>query len=95
MTKAKKAQHRVRTITGRYGLNPANTRKVQAAAVQSVALYGAELWSDNQVGRVQHLQKLVNESARHATGMFRTTPIVPLVKEAVFRPTKLLLNNRG
>jgi hypothetical protein len=26
--------------------------------------------------------------------MFRTTPIVPLLKEAVFRPTKLLLNHR-
>jgi hypothetical protein len=94
MTNTKKAQHRVRTITGRYGLNPAKARKVQVATVQSVALYGAELRSDNQVGREQHLPKLVNESARHATAMFRTTPIVPLLKEAVFRPTKLLLNHR-
>jgi hypothetical protein len=43
ITNTRMAQHRVRTITGRQGLNPTNARKVQVAIVQSVALYGVEL----------------------------------------------------
>jgi hypothetical protein len=69
MIKARRAQHRVRTITGKYGLNPANARKVQMAAVQSVALYGSEIWWDNKVGKEQDLQRLINEWARRTTGM--------------------------
>jgi hypothetical protein len=94
MTKARKAQGRVKSITRKYRLNPANARKFQTAAVQSIALYGSELWWDNQTGREQDLQKLVKESARHTTGMFRTTPLVPLVKEAAFRPAVSPLNLR-
>jgi hypothetical protein len=56
MARAKKAQARVRTITGKHGLNPANAGKVLVAAVQSIAQYGAELWWDNQIGREQDLQ---------------------------------------
>jgi hypothetical protein len=70
MAKAKMAQFRVKTITGRYGLNPANARKVHIAAVQSIALYGAELWWNNQTGRQQDLQRLMSESARRTMGMF-------------------------
>jgi hypothetical protein len=40
MTKVKKGQGRVKGITGRLGLKPENAKKVQLAAVQSVALYG-------------------------------------------------------
>jgi hypothetical protein len=44
MAKARKAQGEVRTITGKLGLKPENGKKIQIAAVQCVALYGAELW---------------------------------------------------
>jgi hypothetical protein len=94
MMKARMAQGRVRNITGRYGLNPVNARKVQTATVQLIALYGSELWWDSQSGREQDLQKLVNKSARCTMGMFRTTAIFPLIKEAGFRPAISLLNNR-
>ena len=75
------------------GLKPDSARKVQIAAVQSVALYGAELLWDGQVGREQEIQKLVNEEARRITGMFKSTPVVPLVKEAGLKPAISLLNN--
>jgi hypothetical protein len=70
MAKAKKVRARVRIITGKHGLNPANAGKVQVVAVQSITLYGAEMWWDNQVGREQDLHKQVNQSARRTTGMF-------------------------
>jgi hypothetical protein len=70
MAKAMKVQARVRTIMRKHGLNPANAGKVKRAAVQSIALYEAELWWDNQVRREQDLQKLVNQSARCTMGMF-------------------------
>jgi hypothetical protein len=94
MTKAKKAQGRVKGITGRLGLRPENAKKVQIAAVQSVVLYGSELWWDGQIGREHELQKLINESARRVTGLFRSTPTVLLFKEAGLRAAISLLNHR-
>jgi hypothetical protein len=94
MAKARKAQGRVRSITGKLGLKLENARMVQITAGQSVALYGTELWWDGQVGRQYEIQKLVNELGRRITGMFQSSPTVPLVKEAGLRPAVSLLNNR-
>ena len=94
MTRAKKAQGRVKGITGRLGLKPENAKKVQLAVVQSVALYRLELWWDDQVGRKYELQKLINELARRVTRMFKSTPTVALLKEAGLRSAISLLNNR-
>jgi hypothetical protein len=93
MTKARKVQGRIMRISGKYGLNPVNARIIQTAAVQSIALYGPELWWDIQTGREKDLQNLVNESARCTTGMFQTTSVVPFIKELGFRPVLSLLNN--
>jgi hypothetical protein len=49
MTNARNAEGKVCSITGMMGLTLENARKVQIAAVQSVALYGAELWWDRPV----------------------------------------------
>ena len=70
MTKAKKVQGRVKGITGRLGLRPENAKKVQIAAVQSVALYGSELWWDGQIGREHELQKLINKRRPHRNGIW-------------------------
>ena len=35
---------RLRRLAGRLGLSPANCRKVMTACIQSVAMFGAELW---------------------------------------------------
>jgi hypothetical protein len=43
MSKAYRAEARIRSLRGKFGLSPENVRKVQVAAVQAVALYGAEL----------------------------------------------------
>jgi len=76
MKKGKKAMPRVRRLTGQMGLSPANCRKVMTACVQSVALYGSEVWwkiSRQSKGRADEIQKLVNQEARAVTGCFRTT----------------------
>ena len=35
---------RLRRLTGQMGLSPANCRKVMTACIQSVAMFGSELW---------------------------------------------------
>src|SRR5438046_5268739 len=44
MAKAHAAERRLQSLTGRYGLSAGNVRRIQIAAVQAVAIYGAELW---------------------------------------------------
>jgi hypothetical protein len=96
MSKAYRAEARVRSRGGNFGLSPENVRKIQVAAVQAVALYGAELWWDETKNhsRTTDLQKLVNRQSRSITGMLRNTPIGPLVKEAGLRSADSLLANR-
>jgi hypothetical protein len=44
LKKGRKAFAQVRRLTGQLGLTPSNCRKVMTACVQSVAMYGSELW---------------------------------------------------
>jgi hypothetical protein len=73
---------------------PANVRKIQVAAVQAVALYGAELWWDGQQDRRENLQLLVNRQARAITGALPSTALGPLIKESGLRSAESLLNNK-
>lgn len=41
---ARTAEIQIKALTQTYGLAPALTRRIQIATVQSIALYGAELW---------------------------------------------------
>ena len=71
------AMNRLRRLTGRMGLAPANCRKIMTACVQSVAMFGSELWWKGgnvrgTTGRADELQLLVNQQARATTGCFRT-----------------------
>jgi hypothetical protein len=96
ISKAYRAEARVRSLRRKFSLSPENVRKIQVAAVQAVALYGAELWWDETKNhfRTSDLQKFVNRQSRPITGMLRTTPIGPLVKEAGLRSADSLLANR-
>ena len=81
------------------GLTSANCRKIMTACVQSVAMYGNELWWQG-AGRQgmregeEELQKLVNQEARSVTGCFRTTNLGALMAEASLRPAAAQLENR-
>ena len=94
LQKAKAAEYRLKSISNTYGLSPGLVRRVQLAAVQSVALYGAELWWRGQKTWANDLQKLINRQARSITGALLTTPIGPLVNEAALVPAAPLLNDR-
>ena len=89
---------RLRRLTGQLGLSPANCRKVMTACIQSVAMFGAELWWKGEgargtVGRANDLQLLVNQQARATTGAFRTT-LGALPMESGLRPAGNQLENR-
>jgi hypothetical protein len=98
LKKGKNAMNRLRQLTGQMGLSPASRRKVMAAWVQSVAMFGAELWwMGDQVhgttGRAADLQILVNQQARVITGCFRTTNLGTLTMESGFRPAATQLES--
>jgi hypothetical protein len=96
MNKARRAEARVRSLRRKFGSTPENVRKTQVAAVEAVAFYGSELWwgESGTTGRTADLQRLVNRQAQSITGMLKSTPAGPLVKEAGLRPASSLLSNR-
>jgi hypothetical protein len=47
MSKAYRAEARVRSLQGKFGLSPENVGNIQVVAVQAVVLYGVELWWDD------------------------------------------------
>ena len=62
--------------------------------VQSIALYGAEIWWQGQKTWAEDIQRLINRQARAITGALKTTPIGPLVKEAALTPAVSVLEDR-
>jgi len=99
MKSGRKAMMWLRRLTGQMGLSPANCRKVMTACVQSVAMFGAELWwkgdlVQSTIGWANELQWLVNQEARMTTGCFRTTNLGVLSMESSLRAATAQLENR-
>ena len=92
--KAKIAESRIRGLSKAYGLPPALVRRIQVAAVQSVALYGAEIWWKNQKTHQNEVQKLINRLACSITGMYPSTPIAALMNESGLVPAHIMLDFR-
>ncbi len=69
-------------------------RKIQIAAVQAIALFGAEIWWRGQKMYQEEIQKLLNRQARAITGMYRSTPVGPLMSESGLVPAHVLLDYR-
>ena len=94
LQKARTAEIQIKGLTQTYGLAPALIRRIQIAVVQSIALYGAELWWRGQKNHETTIQKLFNRQGRAITGMYPSTPIHPLLSEAGLIPAKFLLDFR-
>ena len=94
MRKARAAENRIQRLCQSHGLAPGLARQVQVAAVQSVALYGAELWWQGQKDWLAGLQLMINRQARAITGMLKFNPVGPLVREAGLVPAESLLEAR-
>ena len=99
MKKGRNALARLRRLAGQMGLISGNCRKVMTACVQSVAMYGTELWwkgagKQGMTGGAEELQKLVNQEARAVTACFRTTNLGALAMESGLRPAEAQLDNR-
>ena len=78
---------------------PRQLQKVMAACIQSVAMFGSELWWKGDqmrgtIGRADDMQLLVNQQARATTGCFRTTNRGVLSMESGLRPAATQLENR-
>ena len=94
-----KAMTRLLRLTGQMGLSPANCRKVMTTCVQSVAMFGSELWWKGDhvrgtMGQADELQLLVNQEARATTGCFRTTNLGALSMESGLRAVTTQMENR-
>ena len=94
LRKSRNAEIRVRSLCQAQGLAPGLVRRIQVAAVQSVALFGAELWWRGQKNWLANIQLMINRQSRAITGMLKTTPVGPLVREAGLTPAEALLDAR-
>jgi hypothetical protein len=99
LKEGKKAMGRLRRLAGHVGLLPVNCRKVLRACIQSLAMFGSELWWKGDgvvgtVGRAEELQKLVNQQALAVTGCLRITNQGALAMESGLRPAAAQLANR-
>ncbi|ODM18781.1 hypothetical protein SI65_05398 [Aspergillus cristatus] len=94
MCKAQAAENQVQHLCQSHGLAPGLARQVQVAAVQSVALYRAELWWQGQKDQLAGIQLMINQQTRAITGMLKTTPVGPLVREAGLAPAEALLESQ-
>jgi ribonuclease HI len=92
--KGSRALNRLRDLTKTWGLQIGNCKKVMIACVQSIVLYGAEVWWNEQKNREEELQKILNDMGRCITGAWRTTPTRAVIREAGLREARALLNNR-
>jgi len=93
------AMTRLCRLAGQLGLSPGTCRKVMTACIQSVAMFGSELWwkgaqTRGTIGRADELQRLVNQQARATTGCFRTTNRGALSMESGLRPATTQHENR-
>lgn len=57
--KARTAEIQIKSLTQTYGLAPALIKRIQIAVIQSIALYGAELWWRGQKNHENTMQKLL------------------------------------
>jgi hypothetical protein len=97
LKEGKKALGRLRRLTGQMGLAPINCRKVMTACIQSVTMFGSELWWKGdgvEKNREQELQVVVNKQARAVTGCFGTTNLGVLAMESGLRLATAQLENR-
>ena len=94
LKRAKTAEARIRGLSKTYGLPLALVRRIQIAAVQSVVLYGVELWWKNQKNHQNEIQKLINRQARSITGMYLSTPVAALMNESGIISAHILLDFR-
>ena len=94
MKKARAAELRIKGLSKTYRLCPVLVQRIQIAAVQSVALYGAELWWKGQKHFQKDLQKLINRQAQSIKGIYQSTPISPLMSESGLLPAHVLLDFR-
>jgi len=99
LKEGERAMGRLRRLTGQMGLSPANCRKVMTACIQSVAMFGSELWWKGDhvrgtIGQANELKLLVNQEARATTGCFRTTNLGALSMESGLRAVTMQLENR-
>lgn len=76
------------------GLSISLMRRVVIAAVNSVALFGADVWWRRQKDLERRLQLLLNSQARVITGLLKSTPIAFLLENACLPYAGDLLDQR-
>ena len=92
--RARIAEIQIKGLTRMYGLVPGLVRRIQLSVVQSTALYGSEHWWKGQKNHEHTFQQLFNRQARAITGMYRSTPVHPLLCEAGIIPASTHLDYR-
>ncbi len=88
------AEAKIKELSEIYELFQAPLGRIQVAAVQSVTLYGAEIWWRNQKNYQNEIQKLINQQACSITGIYLSTPTSASMSESGFISAHILLHFR-
>jgi hypothetical protein len=63
MAKAREMEKNISRLHGKYGMTPANVRKVTTTVIQALALFGLEVWWRGQQTRADEVQRMFNRQA--------------------------------
>ena len=95
LTSAEATLQRITGLSGSHGgLTMRLIRRIVVAAVNSIALYGAEVWWRGQQDRAKRLQLLLNSQARTVTGLLPSTPVSTLLLATCLPRAEELLDYR-
>ena len=94
LQKAKAAENRLKSISGTHRLSPGLFCRVQIAVVQSIVLYGAEIWWQGQKTRAENLQQLINKQVRSIINTLKIILIKLFIKETALISIIPLLEDR-
>ena len=87
MTKARAAEAQLCVLTKMHSIVLERVKAVQIACVQTVLLYGSELWCDpREIGRREDFQLLLNWQCRSTLGSLPTMPTGAPMRESGLTP---------
>lgn len=93
--KAQAAEARIIILTRTYGLPPRLIRKIQTTTTQAIVFlvlrYGG--LAKRRVKK-KFRNYLIDKQGRVITGMYRSTPIAPLMSESGLIPARIMLDYR-
>jgi len=95
MKKARAAEDRLHQLTRMRRIIPEWVRAIEIAWGHAVVLYGCKLWWDQEeIGRQEDLQLILNQQGRSTLGALPVAPVGSLMRDSGLTTARLALDSR-